>query len=331
MAFDITVYQKELNTNKVAELSKTIKSEDYNSIASFGAGVSEQISKCSDKLLQTDATEQVTKTEELMTTINKLMLEFDMKDLEPKEDKSFIDKIMHRAKRELDKVVSKYNGLNKEVEKVYVTIRSYVDDVKQSNKNIVEEFNAQVNYYQSLREHIAACEQASSLIEESNDDNAKALLQTKLTDLKSAEAISVQSLLMLKVREFNNINLARKIDNAFIITLPLFKQQLNQAIELKKQSIQAKALSLLDEKTNEMLLKNAQNAIDTAKTVTQLASSSSIKMETIEQTYGIIMNGVKEIQDIQRATYEEQKKNIEKLKAFSLNSTQDNHVDLIKG
>ncbi len=65
----------------------------------------------------------------------------------------------------------------------------------------------------------------------------------------------------LQIR-LKSMNLVRKINSAFIVTLPVFKQALAQAIMLKRQRIQAESLAALDEKTNEMLLKNARNTVE---------------------------------------------------------------------
>ena len=48
----------------------------------------------------------------------------------------------------------------------------------------------------------------------------------------------MQSIPMIKTMEFSNYNLVRKINSAFIVTLPVFKQALAQAILLKRQRIQ---------------------------------------------------------------------------------------------
>ena len=47
-------------------------------------------------------------------------------------------------------------------------------------------------------------------------------------------------------------------------------------------------LSALDAKTNEMLLRNAQNTVEQSKLTAQLASGSSIKIETLEKTWRTI-------------------------------------------
>ena len=114
------------------------------------------------------------------------------------------------------------------------------------------------------------------------------------------------------------MNLVRKINSAFIITLPVFKQALTQAIMLKRQRIQAEAMSALDAKTNEMLLKNAQNTVEQSKMTAQLVSGSSIKIETLEKSWQTIVTGIdetKQIQENARQKRLEDQKRLEAIKA----------------
>ena len=68
---------------------------------------------------------------------------------------------------------------------------------------------------------------------------------------------------------------------------------------LKRQRIQAEAMSVLDEKTNEMLIKNARNTVEQSKMTARLASGNSIKIETLESTWRTIVNGIDETKQIQ--------------------------------
>ena len=144
---------------------------------------------------------------------------------------------------------------------------------------------------------------------------AKEMLEQRTQDLRIAENVAIQSIPMLKTMQFSNVNLIRKINSAFIITLPIFKQALSQAILLKRQRIQAEAMSALDKKTNEMLIKNAQNTAEQAKLTAQLASGSSIKIETLETTWKTIMTGIEETKKIQE---EAAKKRIEDQKRLEV-------------
>ncbi len=125
------------------------------------------------------------------------------------------------------------------------------------------------------------------------------MLEQRTQDLRTAESVAMQSIPMIKTMEFSNMNLVRKINSAFIVTLPVFKQALAQAILLKRQRIQADAMAALDEKTNEMLIKNAKNTVEQSKLTARMASGSSVKIETLETTWRTIVNGIEETKQIQ--------------------------------
>lgn len=200
-------------------------------------------------------------------------------------------------------------------------------------------FQANVNYYHELVRYILAGEQGCRELEayiaqrqadmEATGDNsiqfelttlnqALMMLEQRTQDLRTAENVAMQSIPMIKTMQFSNMNLVRKINSAFIITLPVFKQALTQAIMLKRQRLQSEAMSALDAKTNEMLIRNAQNTAEQAKMTARLASGSSIKIETLEQTWRTIVSGIdetKQIQENARKQRVEDQKRLEAIKA----------------
>ena len=104
---------------------------------------------------------------------------------------------------------------------------------------------------------------------------------------------------MIKTMEFSNANLTRKINSAFIVTLPVFKHALAQAMMLKRQKIQADSMSALDKRTNELLIKNAQNTVEQSKQITRMTNTSSVQIETLEKTWNTIVSGIDETKRIQ--------------------------------
>ena len=206
------------------------------------------------------------------------------------------------------------------MDKIYVQLKQYEEEIKTSNGRLNQLFEANVGYYHELVKYILAGEQGCKEIEVyieqrkkdmeasgdqsiqfeiSNLNQVLMLLEQRTQDLRTAESVAIQSIPMIKTMEFSNMNLVRKINSAFIITLPVFKQALAQAIMLKRQRIQAESMAALDAKTNEMLIKNAQNTVEQSKLTTQLASGSSIKIETLETTWRTIVNGIEETKQIQ--------------------------------
>ena len=221
-----------------------------------------------------------------------------------------------------------------EVDKIYVQLKSYEAEINESNKTLDQMFQTNLDYYQLLVKYILAGEQGIKEIDayladmnkqyEQTHDNmlkfdidnleqAKVLLEQRTQDLRIAENVAMQSIPMIKAMQFSNMNLIRKINSAFIITLPIFKQALTQAILLKRQSIQTQAMQALDDKTNEMLLKNAENTVLQTKLTAQLASSSSIKVETLEKTWQTIVQGIDETKRIQEEASTKRKQDAERL------------------
>ena len=207
-----------------------------------------------------------------------------------------------------------------EVDKIYVQLKQYESEIKQSNRKLEQMFDANVEYYHQLVKYILAGEQGcreletyiaqrqadfeaigdnSIQLELGSLNNSLMMLEQRTQDLRIAENIAMQSIPMIKTMAFSNMNLVRKINSAFIVTLPVFKQSLAQAVMLKRQKIQADALSELDKKTNEMLIKNARNTVEQSKMTAKLASGSSVKIETLETTWRTIMNGIDETKNIQ--------------------------------
>ncbi len=48
-----------------------------------------------------------------------------------------------------------------------------------------------------------------------------------------------------------------------------------------------------------MLIKNAQNSVEVSKMTARMASGSSIQIETLENTWKTITNGIEETRNIQ--------------------------------
>lgn len=307
-----------VNSQEVDRIVSTIEVNNLETIVTFGAEVAEEISKASDVVLRSMNMSQLDDTSEMLKTLAKIMGQFDIEEI--KENPSLFGKIFGNMKKQLDRILAKYHTLGDEVDKIYVQLKGYESEIKQSNRKLNTMFETNVNFYHELVKYILAGEQACKEIQDyieqrkqymetSGDQSvqfeltslnqALMMMEQRTQDLRTAESVAMQSIPMIKTMEFSNYNLVRKINSAFIVTLPVFKQALAQAILLKRQKIQAEAMSELDKKTNEMLIKNAQNTVDISKTTARLASGSSIQIETLETTWRTITNGIEETKRIQ--------------------------------
>lgn len=307
-----------VNSPEVDALVSTIEIDNLETIVTFGADAAEEISRASDVVLNSMDMSQLDAASQMLNLLAKVMEKFDIEEI--KENPTLFGKLFGGLRKQLDKILDKYHTMGEEIDKIYVQLKQYETEIKQSNHKLDQMFDANLGYYHKLVKYILAGEQGCRELEEyiakrqadmetsgdnsiqfeiQNMQQALMLLEQRTQDLRTAESVAMQSLPMIKTMEFSNMNLVRKINSAFIITLPVFKQALAQAIMLKRQRIQAEAISALDEKTNAMLIENAKNTVEQSKMTTRLASGSSIKIETLETTWRTIVSGIDETRQIQ--------------------------------
>ncbi len=306
---------------EIDAITSTIDVSDMNTIVTFGSRSAEEISKASDGVLQSMSMSEMQESSDLLNALAKVMEQFDMNEI--RDNNTIFSRLFGNVKKQLDRILSKYQTMGDQVDKIYVELRRYEDEITRNNEKLNQMFDANVGYYHELVKYIVAGEQGVREIEAYMDQRAKDfeasrdqavsfeiqslqqardLLQQRVQDLRTAEIVAMQSIPMIRTMQYSNMNLVRKINSAFIITLPVFKQALAQAILLKRQRMQAEAVSALDQRTQVMLLKNARNTVEASKLTTRLATGSSIRPETLENTWKTIVTGIDETRQIQETT-----------------------------
>ncbi len=308
-----------VNSKEVDDIVSSIDIFDNTKLISFGKEAAEELSRASDGVLanKTRADLLGTKSITLMQTLHKI---FD--DLNPavlRESKGLF-KVFNDLKSKIERFFARYDSVKGDIDKIYAELKTYEEDAKAANRDLAKLFDANVTTFHEMKKYIFAGEQAVRELDEHinglKDEFAKTnnaeltfeiqkmtvardLLDGRVMDLRTAENVAMQAIPQLKTMEVNNFLIIREINTSFIITLPIFKQGIAQAILLKQQTQQADALTELRKKTNEMLMRNAQNTVEAAKTTATLASSSPISVETLEDTWKIIVSGIDQVQKIQ--------------------------------
>ncbi|EQH85474.1 toxic anion resistance family protein [Clostridioides difficile DA00310] len=341
--FDIMEYtnnkKNELRKSKEVEaLTSLIEVENPDTILQFGRKASEGVARVSDSLLNTIKLNRNEENSKMLVHLTKIMDKFDLDDFQETKEPNFVQKLFKKANNAIEMMFQKYETLGGEVEKIQIELEQYERDIAPSNKQIGAMLNENFEFYNELQKYIVAGEMA---IEEMDNEilpffkqksetsgdqmdvvNYQELLKVydmlnqRVYDLRIAENIAIQTIPMLRGMQHNNYGLIRKINSAFVVTLPVFKQCLSQAILLKKQELQAKSLKALDDKTNELLLRNAQNVSTQSAQIARMAGTSSVQIETLEKMYNTIKSGIDEtmrIEENNRALIKDNTKRLEEL------------------
>ena len=330
----ISEYKQRLRGMKeVQDLTNEVEIQNPNSIIMFGQTASENISKVSDELLNSMKAVKSEEASEMLVNLTKIMDKFDVKELEGTEKQSMLSKFMKGVGSSVAKLFQKYDTMGYEVEKVYVLLKKYENDIRESNANLKKLYDANLHFYQLLEKYIVAgelaLEEIDAYISQISMNNAmnqeekqmltqkleisKEMLSQRVYDLQIAENVAIQAAPMIQTIQMSNFNLMRKINSSFIVTLPIFKQCLAQAVILKRQEIQAKSIKQLDDKTNELIMRNAQNTARQSVEIARMASGSSVAISTLEKSFETIMKGIEDTKAIQEENRTQRVQNSAKL------------------
>lgn len=313
---------KLIETGKMDQLTSQIVLDDQQTIINFGKEPALYMATISDQILKKYDMNTVDSVGKLVDSLLKLFKQIDMEEIktldqlkEERQKKSFFSKFKESAQEKLKRLTKKYNSIADEIEKICVQLRAYEDTINKTNVDINQMYDASVQQYTELQEYIAAGDQAVIEIRQYKEkkekeaqesgnqamqlevrqiDNALSLMEKRLVDLRGAEAIALQGIPTYKIQEYTNSNLARKINSAFIVTIPAFKNSLTSLIMAKQQVLTAQGLSALDDAANEFYQQSANNMVGAMLASQEVANRAAITPEAIEANWNTIMNGIKQ-------------------------------------
>ena len=327
---------------EVQALTNEISVQDVNSIVSFGQKSAEEITKISDKILSIAKVPTSKDAAQMITQLAKVMDKFDIRELEKiqtePEKQGLLQKLKQKIKDEYEALVSKYDDMSKEVDKISQLLRTYENQTKQDNVILTEMCQANYNYFEQLERYVVAAElglneianyrqQVANRTDISEDqknaqlqqlDMMSQMLDQRKYDLLQAEVVARMTVPMLQNMQLTNVNLLREINTAFVVGLPIFKQNLAQAIMLKRQAITANSMEQFKGAINKQLEQNATYASVQGKLVAENVTKGTFDMETLRKVYTTIKTGTentKRIMSEQESKNKENTKDLEQLKA----------------
>ncbi len=324
------------NNPEVQNLARAIDERDQIQILEFGKAPAEQISRFSDQILSNMRTTKVEDSGELLKQLGRVMDKFDKKDFE-KTSGGIFGKLFKKGEKIVEKLFGKYQTMGKEIDKIYVEISKYQSEMVDSTNMLENMYEQNYQYYLELEKYAVAGQMKAEEVKTKQlpgleqraaggDQiasmqldtlrNAVELLEQRVYDLEMAKMVSLQTAPQIRLLQRGNTKLIGKINSAFVTTIPIFKNGLIQAMAAKRQKLVADSMSELDRRTNEMLLRNAQNISQQSTDIARLAGGPSIKIETIEESWDTIIKGMQEtkaIEEENKRLREEGTKRLEQL------------------
>jgi len=340
---DTDAYKERLRLlPEVQALTNEINIQDVNTIVGFGQKSAEEISKISDKIFNITKVPTNKDADQMITQLAKVMDRFDIREIEKIQNEpakqGFIQKLKQKIADEFEALVAKYDNIGKEVDKIAQLLRTYENQTKQDNVTLTEMCQANYNYFEELERYVVAAEigleeiakyreQVVNRTDISEDqktghlaqvDMMSQMLKQRQYDLLQAEVVARMTVPMLQNMQLTNVNLLREINTAFVVGLPIFKQNLAQAILLKRQAITASSMDKFKDSVNKQLQQNAAYAAAQGQAVAQSVTQGTFDMETLRKTYSTIKSGTENTQRIMMEQEAQNKENAKELEQMKL-------------
>lgn len=319
---------------QVQALVSKINVTDTRSILEFGHEASEAITGISDRLLNSIRSVNQEEAGDILLQLTKIMKKFEVEDFKNMKEPGLFEKLFKKVKNSVESILAKYDTMGAEVDRIYMILKKYEADVMSDSQKLSELYKANIQYYQELEKYIVAGELAleeldtkylpqyeklainGEGIDQQNYQTLKIcrdMLDQRVYDLKIAEGVALQSLPMIQQMQMGNFDLVRTIKSSFIVTLPIFKQCLIQAVMLKRQELMAKNVEAVRQTTNELLVKNAQNTSRQAVELSRMSGRGAVDLDKLEQSFQTIMQGIGEAKKVQEQNLVERQKGSQKL------------------
>lgn len=317
----------------VIMLANQVVTQPTNDLLQFGNEPAQEISKFADGILHNIRSNSIEDSNVMLKKLTTIMTKFDKKDFNEKE-KNFISKMFSNAKKDIDKLLKKYKTLGDEIDGVYVQIKKYEHDLSDSNKTLEEMYEKNLTYYKELGKFIEAGkiavdklknEKVPELQQRASQNDQEAIMQLdslqntidlfeqRVHDLVMAQTVSFQTAPQIRMIQKTNNRLLAKMNSAFIVTIPVFKNAMITQISLKKQKVAIEGMNALDEATNKLLLQNAQNIKDQTVEVARMSGKTSVSIETLESAFNTIMDGIDETKKIEAENRTTRQASIQKM------------------
>jgi uncharacterized protein YaaN involved in tellurite resistance len=305
----------EVDKQKLAALIDEIDIKDSNSILFFGSKAQEQLTSISDRMLEGVRNKDTGPAGASLNEMVSVLRGFDVDELDPKNKPSFFARLFSKAKP-LAKIVQQYESVRNQIDMISDNLERHKTKLLTDITSLDRLYEANLDYFHALELYIKAGEAKlhqldTEIIPELEQEaqtteaviKAQELrdlrstrddLERRIHDLKLTRQVTMQSLPSIRLVQENDKGLVSKITSTMMNTIPLWRQQLAQAITVYRSGQAATTLKAATDLTNDLLAANADNLKDANAQVRQQIERGVFDIETVKKANQTLVATIEE-------------------------------------
>jgi uncharacterized protein YaaN involved in tellurite resistance len=265
---------------KVAKLLAELDLEDSHSVLFFGSRAQERLTTVSDSMLERVRVKDVGPAGDALNDMVLTLRGFDLSGLDPNRRAGWIGRLLGKG-RDAAKVLQRYEEVRDQIEEITGRLEQHKTGLLVDIESLDRLYAANLDYFHTLELYILAGEEKLRELDErvipeqagivaEGDDTLEAQrlrdlrairddLERRVHDLRLTRQVAMQSLPSIRMVQENDKALVGKINSTLVNTVPLWRQQLAQALTIHRSREAAEAVAAASDLTNDLLRANADN------------------------------------------------------------------------
>ncbi len=309
----------EVTQTKMDVIASEINIHDPNSVIFFGAKAQENINRVSESMLEGVKNKDLGHAADSLNNLVAAIQGFDVDALDPNKPQGFFAKLFGLASP-VAKFIGKYEEVRKQIDAITDHLEQQKTQLLTDITSLERLYKVNFEFFKELELYIAAgvhkLEQLDKEIIPKLEAEAgsskkmqKALrlkdvintrddLERRIHDLRLTRQVAMQALPTIRMVQDNDKSLVSKISSVLVNTVPLWKNQLAQAITIYRSSEAAKAVKEATDMTNDLLEKNAEALKEANRETREQIERGVYDIETIKKANQTLIDTIRESLEI---------------------------------
>jgi len=304
LVHDLELNLEGTDVEKVEKAMAELDVTDSNSIIFFGSKAQAQLTEVSDSMLESVRTKDIGPAGDALNSMVSKLRELKFEAIDPRDKPGFFARLFG-AKNKLQEYLDQYETVRDQIDGITNDLERHKTTLLTDITKLDKLYEVNLDYFRSLEVYIAAgraklkeldeaviptlakaVEASTDVIESqklrdlrsSRDD-----LERRVHDLLLTRQVTMQSLPSIRLVQENDKSLITKINSTMANTVPLWRQQLAQAITIYRSGQAAGAVKAATDLTNELLEKNADNLREVNAEVRQQVERGVFDIEVVKR------------------------------------------------
>ncbi len=304
LVHDLELNLEGTDVEKVEKAMAELDVNDSNSIIFFGSKAQAQLTEVSDSMLELVRTKDIGPAGNALNNMVSKLRELKFEAIDPRDKPGFFARLFG-AKNKLQEYLDQYETVRDQIDGITTDLERHKTTLLTDITKLDKLYDVNLDYFRSLEVYIAAGRAKLKELDETTipalakavEASTDVIESQKLRDLRSSRddlerrvhdllltrQVTMQSLPSIRLVQENDKSLITKINSTLANTVPLWRQQLAQAITIYRSGQAAGAVKAATDLTNELLEKNADNLREVNAEVRQQVERGVFDIEVVKR------------------------------------------------